>query len=303
MRMPAAAALLDQSSTKFTSHSNKNNELSLANKTCTDDSSSVTDKLESREQVTQKKRKTKEGPPVNSAQSKAKGDQAREKKQRKFGRIIKEDEEKKTKADKRVQKKAAEEAPTGYIHVRARRGQATDNHSLAERIRREKISERMKTLQALVPGCEKVTGKAPMLDEIINYVQSLQNQVEFLSMRLASLNPTFYDFAMDLDAYIASPDESLSNVASLVQSMQQSESMQPPIISDVNNCLRTATANSYPQLETSASILFPQNHHIPQILSQGNGQLLWDVDDQRHNKLVINQTGFINNNNNLCSFH
>ncbi|XP_074577856.1 transcription factor bHLH62-like [Curcuma longa] len=75
-----------------------------------------------------------------------------------------------------------------YIHVRARRGQATDSHSLAERVRREKISERMKFLQNLVPGCRKVTGKAVMLDEIINYVQSLQRQVEFLSMKLATLN-------------------------------------------------------------------------------------------------------------------
>ncbi|XP_017223523.1 transcription factor bHLH49-like isoform X1 [Daucus carota subsp. sativus] len=76
-----------------------------------------------------------------------------------------------------------------YIHVRARRGQATNSHSLAERVRREKISERMKYLQDLVPGCSKVTGKAVMLDEIINYVQSLQRQVEFLSMKLATVNP------------------------------------------------------------------------------------------------------------------
>ncbi|XP_054790502.1 transcription factor bHLH49-like isoform X2 [Prosopis cineraria] len=75
-----------------------------------------------------------------------------------------------------------------YIHVRARRGQATNSHSLAERVRREKISERMKFLQDLVPGCSKVTGKAVMLDEIINYVQSLQRQVEFLSMKLATVN-------------------------------------------------------------------------------------------------------------------
>jgi Mg-chelatase subunit ChlD len=44
-----------------------------------------------------------------------------------------------------------------YIHVRARRGQATNSHSLAERVRREKISERMKYLQDLVPGCSKVS--------------------------------------------------------------------------------------------------------------------------------------------------
>lgn len=112
-----------------------------------------------------------------------------------------------------------------YIHVRARRGQATDSHSLAERVRREKISERMKFLQDLVPGCNKITGKAGMLDEIINYVQSLQRQVEvrnitlilpsfhshihplqiylqfishvqFLSMKLATVNPSF-DFNVD----------------------------------------------------------------------------------------------------------
>ncbi|CAM6045172.1 unnamed protein product [Sphagnum compactum] len=83
-----------------------------------------------------------------------------------------------------------------YVHVRARRGQATDSHSLAERVRREKISERMKYLQDLVPGCSKVTGKAVMLDEIINYVQSLQRQVEFLSMKLASVNPRL-DYNLD----------------------------------------------------------------------------------------------------------
>ncbi|KAK7304552.1 hypothetical protein VNO77_42433 [Canavalia gladiata] len=88
------------------------------------------------------------------------------------------------------------EPPKDYIHVRARRGQATDSHSLAERVRREKISERMKLLQDLVPGCNKVTGKALMLDEIINYVQSLQRQVEFLSMKLASVN-TRMDFSIE----------------------------------------------------------------------------------------------------------
>ncbi|KAL6656184.1 hypothetical protein ACP70R_007010 [Stipagrostis hirtigluma subsp. patula] len=86
-------------------------------------------------------------------------------------------------------KETSESQKEEYIHVRARRGQATNSHSLAERLRREKISERMKLLQDLVPGCSKVTGKAVMLDEIINYVQSLQRQVEFLSMKLATVNP------------------------------------------------------------------------------------------------------------------
>ncbi|ANM69502.1 Myc-type basic helix-loop-helix (bHLH) domain [Arabidopsis suecica] len=108
-------------------------------------------------------------------------------------------EGRKSKKQKRGSK---EEPPTDYIHVRARRGQATDSHSLAERVRREKISERMRTLQNLVPGCDKVTGKALMLDEIINYVQTLQTQVEFLSMKLTSISPVVYDFGSDLDGLI-----------------------------------------------------------------------------------------------------
>ncbi|KAF8401157.1 hypothetical protein HHK36_014461 [Tetracentron sinense] len=39
--------------------------------------------------------------------------------------------------------------------ARARRGQATDPHSIAERLRREKIAERMKNLQELVPNSNK----------------------------------------------------------------------------------------------------------------------------------------------------
>ncbi|KAK6148487.1 hypothetical protein DH2020_019399 [Rehmannia glutinosa] len=73
------------------------------------------------------------------------------------------------------------EPPKDYIHAR-----------------REKISERMKILQDLVPGCNKVIGKALVLDEIINYVQSLQRQVEFLSMKLEAVNsrlsPTIEEF-------------------------------------------------------------------------------------------------------------
>ncbi|KAG9129499.1 hypothetical protein Leryth_013066 [Lithospermum erythrorhizon] len=79
---------------------------------------------------------------------------------------------------KATEQNSKAEPPKDYIHVRARRGQATDSHSLAERARREKISERMKILQDLVPGCNKVIGKALVLDEIINYIQSLQHQVE-----------------------------------------------------------------------------------------------------------------------------
>ncbi|KAI3460125.1 hypothetical protein Pfo_016788 [Paulownia fortunei] len=94
----------------------------------------------------------------------------------------------------------AEPTKENYILVRAKRGQATNSHSLAERVRRERISERMRLLQELVPGCNKITGKAVMLDEIINYVQSLQQQVEFLSMKLATVNP---ELNVDIDRLLS----------------------------------------------------------------------------------------------------
>ncbi|GMI76562.1 hypothetical protein HRI_001325500 [Hibiscus trionum] len=92
-----------------------------------------------------------------------------------------------------------EEKPKQVVHVRARRGEATDSHSLAERVRRRKINDRLRCLQDIVPGCYKTMGMAVMLDEIINYVQSLQNQVEFLSMKLTAAS-TYYEFNSELDA-------------------------------------------------------------------------------------------------------
>ncbi|XP_022743902.1 transcription factor UNE12-like [Durio zibethinus] len=76
---------------------------------------------------------------------------------------------------------AAPHPPAIRPRVRARRGQATDPHSIAERLRRERIAERMKALQELVPSCNK-TDRAAMLDEIVDYVKFLRLQVKVLSM-------------------------------------------------------------------------------------------------------------------------
>ncbi|KAK3218242.1 hypothetical protein Dsin_012212 [Dipteronia sinensis] len=86
------------------------------------------------------------------------------------------------------------------VHVRAKRGQATDSHSIAERVRREKINKKMKCLQDLVPGCHKTMGMAGTLEEIINYVHSLQNQVEFLSMELAAACSSSHDSNLQTEA-------------------------------------------------------------------------------------------------------
>lgn len=46
------------------------------------------------------------------------------------------------------------------------------------------MNKKMKVLQDLVPGCSRILGRAGMLDEIINYVQSLQRQVEVIETYL-----------------------------------------------------------------------------------------------------------------------
>ncbi|XP_010556765.1 PREDICTED: transcription factor UNE12 [Tarenaya hassleriana] len=65
--------------------------------------------------------------------------------------------------------------------VRARRGQATDPHSIAERLRRERIAERIRALHEIVPTVNK-TDRAAMIDEIVDYVKFLRLQVKVLSM-------------------------------------------------------------------------------------------------------------------------
>ncbi|KAG2319181.1 hypothetical protein Bca4012_054569 [Brassica carinata] len=129
---------------------------------------------------------------VIALQNKRKTEGKTEKRENKKKKIKTEDETEssmKGKSNMSNSETSSEIEKRDYIHVRARRGEATDRHSLAERARREKLSKKMKCLQDIVPGCNKVTGKAGMLDEIINYVQSLQQQVEFLSMKLSVLNP------------------------------------------------------------------------------------------------------------------
>ncbi|QHO23112.1 hypothetical protein HN51_046889 [Arachis hypogaea] len=76
---------------------------------------------------------------------------------------------------------AAPHPPGMRPRVRARRGQATDPHSIAERLRRERIAERIRALQELVPSVNK-TDRAAMLDEIVDYVKFLRLQVKVLSM-------------------------------------------------------------------------------------------------------------------------
>ncbi|XWS45692.1 hypothetical protein CRYUN_Cryun14cG0001600 [Craigia yunnanensis] len=65
--------------------------------------------------------------------------------------------------------------------IRAKRGCATHPRSIAERVRRTRISERMRKLQGLFPNMDKQTNTADMLDMAVEYIKDLQKQVKTLT--------------------------------------------------------------------------------------------------------------------------
>ncbi|PKU66899.1 Transcription factor bHLH69 [Dendrobium catenatum] len=110
--------------------------------------------------------------------------------------------------------------------VRARRGQATDPHSIAERLRRERIAEGMKALQELVPNANK-TDKASMLDEIIEYVKFLQMQLKVLSIsRLggaAAASPLIVDVPSEGRGSPAAASETVAGRENLVAKLMDDD--------------------------------------------------------------------------------
>ncbi|CAH2069065.1 unnamed protein product [Thlaspi arvense] len=68
----------------------------------------------------------------------------------------------------------------GKSSISTKRSRAAAIHNQSERKRRDKINQRMKTLQKLVPNSSK-TDKASMLDEVIEYLKQLQAQVSMMS--------------------------------------------------------------------------------------------------------------------------
>ncbi|CAI8614042.1 unnamed protein product [Vicia faba] len=69
--------------------------------------------------------------------------------------------------------------------IRAKRGCATHPRSVAERVRRTRISEGMKKLQELVPNTDKQTCTSEMLELAVTYIKDLQKQLKIMSAKRA----------------------------------------------------------------------------------------------------------------------
>ncbi|KAB5512568.1 hypothetical protein DKX38_029596 [Salix brachista] len=75
--------------------------------------------------------------------------------------------------------------------VRAKRGCATHPRSIAERVRRTRISDRIRKLQELVPNMDKQTNTADMLDEAVEYVKVLQRQIQMKACHVGNKSIEF----------------------------------------------------------------------------------------------------------------
>ncbi|KAG8370860.1 hypothetical protein BUALT_Bualt13G0027300 [Buddleja alternifolia] len=80
-----------------------------------------------------------------------------------------------------IEFEAAEAKKQSRGSTSTKRSRAAEVHNLSERRRRDRINEKMKALQELIPRCNK-SDKASMLDEAIEYLKSLQMQVQMMSM-------------------------------------------------------------------------------------------------------------------------
>ncbi|XP_019435976.1 PREDICTED: transcription factor bHLH85-like [Lupinus angustifolius] len=92
--------------------------------------------------------------------------------------------------------------------TRASRGSATDPQSLYARKRRERINERLRILQNLVPNGTKVD-ISTMLEEAIHYVKLLQLQIKLLSSddlwMYAPIAYNGFDIGLDLNRKVSQP--------------------------------------------------------------------------------------------------
>ncbi|KAK3145884.1 hypothetical protein QOZ80_3BG0258740 [Eleusine coracana subsp. coracana] len=80
-----------------------------------------------------------------------------------------------------IECEATEETKSSRRYGSKRRARAAEVHNLSERKRRDRINEKMRALQELIPHCNK-TDKASILDETIEYLKSLQMQVQIMWM-------------------------------------------------------------------------------------------------------------------------
>lgn len=134
-----------------------------------------------------------------------------------------------------------------------RRSRAAEVHNMSERRRRDRINERMKALQELIPNSNK-TDKASMLDEAIEYLKSLQSQVQMMWMSSASMPQMVF------------PNMAQRHVNNILN-QQGPGSMLPnyfPVASNPNRIMQNHSSTNYLGLQNiqppAPSMVFTSDH-------------------------------------------
>ncbi|CAL4940572.1 unnamed protein product [Urochloa decumbens] len=108
--------------------------------------------------------------------------------------------------------------------ISTKRSRAAAIHNESERKRRDRINQKMKTLQKLVPNSSK-TDKASMLDEVIDYLKQLQAQVQVMSRMSSMMMPmAMPQLQMSVMAQMAH----MAQMAQMAQGMMNMGSLAQP---------------------------------------------------------------------------
>ncbi|KAL3833103.1 hypothetical protein ACJIZ3_007839 [Penstemon smallii] len=99
-------------------------------------------------------------------------------------------------------------------------------HNQTERKRRDKINERMKTLQKLVPNSNK-TDKVSMLEEVIEHLKQLQAQIQMMTRM--NMSPIMFPLAMQQQLPMSMMGMGVMDMNTINRASQMTG--MPPVIS------------------------------------------------------------------------
>ncbi|KAI4365870.1 hypothetical protein MLD38_021816 [Melastoma candidum] len=142
----------------------------------------------------------------------------------------------------------------------------TTTHNLSERRRRDRINEKMKALQKMVPNSSK-TDKVSMLDEVIVYMKQLQAQVEM--MNLVQSNAAATDGNINVNLNIPQMMNAMMAMPPAALSPQQQQQLQMSLLARMGVGLGLGMlehANSSASNNTFIAPSVPQPHLPPHFL-------------------------------------
>lgn len=148
------------------------------------------------------------------------------------------------------------EAGPSRTGLGSKRSRSAEVHNLSERRRRDRINEKMRALQELIPNCNKVD-KASMLDEAIEYLKSLQLQVQIMSMASGYYLPPAVMFPPGMGHYPAA-------AAAMAMGMGMPYAMGLPDLSRGGS-----SVNHGPQFQVSGMQQQPVAMGIPRVSGGG----------------------------------